>query len=125
MFTKLPELLGRNFIIGYLLPAFALTVSTYLIDSEYNFLPTNLDLSFLRQIKTLEQITVIGLLSLLLGIILLIFSREIISLLEGYGKYNPFRLFLWLEKSRFHNLKKQISATKNGIGSINRGKPLK
>ena len=97
MFTKLPELLGRNFIIGYLLPAFALTVSTYLIDSEYNFLPTNIDLSFLCQIKTLEQITVIGLLSLLLGIILLIFNREIISLLEGYGKYNPFRLFFWIE----------------------------
>ena len=113
MFTKLPELLGRNFIIGYLLPAFALTVSTYLIDAEYNFLPTNIDLNFLRQINTIQQITVIGLLSLWLGIILLIFNREIISFLEGYGKYNPFRLLLWLEKSRFHNLEKQISATKN------------
>ncbi|MGB5637083.1 MAG: hypothetical protein WBM44_10280 [Waterburya sp.] len=108
MFTKLPDLLGRNFIIGYLLPSFALIVSIYLLDEQYNFLPANIDLTFVSQLGALEQVTVLGLLALLGGIILLIFNRNMIKFLEGYGQFNPLGLFAWIEKSRFKKLEGEI-----------------
>ena len=111
MFTKLPDLLGRNFIIGYLLPSFAFIVAIYLLDAQYNFLPPNIDLTFVSQLGVLEQVTVLGLLALLGGIILLIFNRNIIYFLEGYGKFNPLGLFAWVEKYRFDKLERQIEET--------------
>ncbi len=109
MFTRLPDLLGRNFIIGYFLPSFTLIVSIYLLDAQYNFLPANLDLTFVSQLKVLEQVTVLGLLALLTGIILLVCNRNIIKFLEGYGQFNPLRLFAWIEKSRFDKLERKIN----------------
>ena len=111
MFAKLPDLLGKNFVIGYLLPAFAFIILNYLIDGEYNFLPNNISLSYLQQVSLTEQITILALLSFIAGILLLIFNRDIIVLIEGYGKYNPFRILQKRQKSRFKKLQKNISAT--------------
>ena len=113
MYTRLPDLLGRNFIIGYLLPSFAFIVSIYLIDDQYNFLPVNIDLSFVSKLAVLEQVTVLSLLALILGIVLLILNRCIITYLEGYGKFNPLRLLVFVEKFRFKKLQEAIETTED------------
>lgn len=109
MFAKLPDLLGKNFVIGYLLPAFAFVVLNYSIDDVYGFLPDNIALSYLAQRTLTEQITIIVLFSFVTGILLLIFNRDIIVLLEGYGKLNPFRLLHGWQKSRFNKLQQDIT----------------
>ncbi len=113
MFAKLPDLLGKNFVIGYLLPAFAFVVLNYSIDGAYNFLPNNIALSYLAQCTLTEQITIIVLLSFVAGILLLIFNRDIIVLLEGYGKFNPFRLLHGWQKSRYYKLQQDITEACN------------
>ena len=112
MFAKLPDLLGKNFVIGYLLPAFTFVVLNYLIDGAYNFLPNNISLSYISTVSLTEQITIIVLLSFVAGILLLIFNRDIIVLLEGYGKFNPFRVLHGWQKSRYNKLKQDITGVK-------------
>lgn len=109
MFAKLPDLLGKNFVIGYLLPAFTFVVLNYYIDGAYNFLPNNIALSYISTLSLTEQITIIVLFSFIVGILLLIFNRDIIVLLEGYEKFNPFRLLHGLQKSRYKKLQQDIT----------------
>lgn len=113
MFARLPDILGRNFAIGYLLPALFFVLATYLIDSKYVFLPKFLNYSSLSQLEILELITVISLASILIGIILLILNGAVIRVMEGYGKFNPFKLLSWIEKYRFDKIEKDISKTED------------
>ena len=125
MFARLPDILGRNFVVGYLLPALFFILATYLIDSEYNFLPKYLNYSSLSQLKILELITVISLVSILIGIILLVLNGTVIRIMEGYGKFNPFRLIFWIEKYRFNKIKKEISKTEDIYNNfIDQGKEV-
>jgi hypothetical protein len=52
--------------------------------------------------------TIYGLLSWLGGILLLVTNHDLFRALEGYGKLNPLRLTIWLERSHFRHLNSEI-----------------
>lgn len=101
MFGELPKLFDRNFAVGYFLPvAIFITLSGFIL-GQYGFAP--------KMISVLESdlligTTVLGLISWVGGIFLLAINRELYRLMEGYGKYNPVRLFGGLEKYRYKKL---------------------
>lgn len=105
MFAELPKLFDRNFAIGFFLPfALAIAASLYLLDYyglSRIILPT-------LQKDLIVGGTVSGLLAWLGGILLLVTNRDLFRVLEGYGKLNPLRLTIWLERSRFRHLNSEI-----------------
>lgn len=106
MFGKLPEIFGRDFIVGYLLPsAVFVAASTGLITAATG-LPAPLSLG---RTHIFEDITVLGLISWLGGTFLLAINRGLIRIMEGYGLLNPARLLRWLEVRRFIKLTHDVS----------------
>lgn len=108
MFGELPKLFDRNFVIGYFLPisifiAAGLWLSTGL---KLPGVPVYQDIG--NQLDTALGITVIGLFSWLGGVFLLAVNRDVLRLLEGYGRLNPARLFHFIEKMRYKRLKTAI-----------------
>ncbi|WP_127023515.1 hypothetical protein [Chroococcidiopsis cubana] len=55
------------------------------------------------------EITIVALFTWLSGILLLVFNRDLYRILEGYGKFNPFRVFKFIEKNRYLALERKIS----------------
>ncbi|MBC7876713.1 MAG: hypothetical protein H7Y59_06025 [Anaerolineales bacterium] len=105
MFGELPKLLDRKFALGYFLPG-----ATFITATIFLFSKLNLYADIINQIQKdlLVGTTTIGLLSWLCGIFLLGTNRSIIRLAEGYGKYNPLKLLLRVEKRRYERAKKEI-----------------
>lgn len=110
MFTKIPGLLERNFVLGYLLPSFI----WILIYSQLfkQFSSESLLFKFLQFIEldaTSLLTTINGLLLVFIGgIFLLAINRELLRILEGYGKFNPFRLLYLIRKSKFNKIRLTI-----------------
>ena len=101
MFGELPKLFDRNFVIGFFLPvAIFITISILLVNpypfgsQAIDFLTTDL----------LVGTTTIGLLSWVGGILLLALNRDLYRIMEGYGTYNPLKLFISMEKRRYQRL---------------------
>lgn len=105
MFGELPKLFDRNFAVGFFLPVAIFIVISGVILGQYSFAP-NL-VSYLA-IDLLIGTTVIGLVSWVGGIVLLAVNRDLYRLMEGYRKYNPLKLFSWLEKRRFQRAKDEL-----------------
>jgi hypothetical protein len=105
MFGELPKLFDRNFVIGFFLPVAILITFSILIVNPYPFGAQAVDL-----LKTdlLVGTTTIGLLSWVGGIILLAINRDLYRLMEGYGKYNPLKLFGWAEKRRYQRVVSEL-----------------
>lgn len=104
MFSELPKLLGRDFAIGFFLPA-ALFVAACL----------GLDRAFPSAFPRLDGVPtdVLGAAALLFAtwmwaVLLLALNRSLQRLLEGYGGLNPFRLLAPLEKRRLARLTARI-----------------
>ncbi len=106
MFGELPKLFDRNFAIGYFLPIIAFVAASLGLISGFDLYSTLLPLF---QTKLIIGTTIILLLSWLGGIVLLTLNRNILRLMEGYGWYNPYRLFAWIEKSHYRRLHRTIS----------------
>ncbi len=105
MFAELPGLLDRNFAIGFFLP-FALVAGASIYVLDYFGISAGI-------LPTLQQDlivggTLFGLLSWLGGILLLVTNRDLYRVLEGYGIYNPLRLFRWLERAHYLRLTAEI-----------------
>lgn len=100
MFGELPKLFDRNFAVGFFLPIAIFITLSGLIFSQYGFAP-----DFISYIATdlLVGTTILGLLSWVGGILLLAVNRDLYRIMEGYGKYNPVKLFAWFEKRRYQN----------------------
>lgn len=106
MFGELPKLFERNFAIGFLLPITTFLVISFNFLEKFGLLNTNL-LNFLKQ-KTIVEITIIALFTWLWGILLLVFNRDLYRILEGYGRFNPFQMFKFIEKNRYLTLERKI-----------------
>ncbi len=98
MFGELPKLFDRNFAVGFFLPIAIFITLSGLVLSQYGFAP-NL-IAFVAT-DLLVGTTILGLLSWVGGILLLAVNRDLYRLMEGYGKYNPVKLFAWFEKRRY------------------------
>lgn len=98
MFGELPKLFDRNFAVGFFLPITIFITLSGVILSQYGFSP-NMVSYFATDL--LVGTTVLGLLSWVGGILLLAVNRDLYRLMEGYGKYNPVKLFAWFEKRRY------------------------
>jgi len=98
MFGELPKLFDRNFAVGFFLPvAIFITISGVIL-AQYGFAP-----NMVNYLATdlLVGTTIIGLISWVGGIVLLAVNRDLYRVMEGYGKYNPIKLFAWFEKRRY------------------------
>jgi len=104
MFTKLPSLLGRDFLIAHFLPmvAFVAAVLAVLEAFGHAELRAALDENILSEVSVL-----------LLGVwiaatVLLLVNHDIVRFFEGYGRWNPWHLFAPVERRRFRALRDEI-----------------
>lgn len=105
MFGELPKLFDRNFAVGFFLPvAIFMTLSGLILD-QYPFGP---DVAAYLETNLLVGTTILGLLSWVGGIVLLAINRDLYRLMEGYGTYNPLKVFIRLEKRRYQSVVNQI-----------------
>lgn len=108
MFGELPKLLGKTFLIGYLLPA-ALTVLAIAAVLDLSGL-TTLYASAYEQFGSADEKQLAFRLGLLLaaiwifGVVLLAINYNLIRILEGYGAANPARLWKSWSLSIFRDL---------------------
>lgn len=121
MFSELPKLFDRDFVIGYFLPVAMFLAASIGVSHVFGVqvLP-------LLQKDLVIGTTVIGLISWLGGVLLLVANWNIVRIMEGYGTHNPLRLLQGLEDRRFRQLKDSISRldkekTEAGKGEV----PLK
>ena len=90
MFSELPKLFDRNFAIAYFLPvSLFLTASTWFLKSVGYWSQIETSLTG----NTLFDATLAVFIAWIVGILLLVLNREIYRFLEGYGDYNPLRIF--------------------------------
>jgi|SRR5579862_3038890 len=96
-----PKLFDRNFIIGYFLPlavflavgsSFAAIIGVPFDTKE--FVKANPFLS--------------GFIIWLGAVLLLGVNRQVVRILEGYGRYNPLRIWRFIEVRRFNSLNKSV-----------------
>jgi hypothetical protein len=100
MFSELPKLFERNFAMAFFMPIALFVALSLLILDQFQIRTIVPAL----QMDILLGTTLFGLLSWLGGILLLVTNRDLYRLLEGYGKYNPAKLFGWIEKRRYRKL---------------------
>lgn len=101
MFSQFSKILDRTFIIGYFLPLAAFLAASLWLLGIYALLPESIDLS---TTEVLRGTTVFGLITWLGGMILVLLNRPIYQILEGYGAWNPVRLWGPIERRRFERL---------------------
>src|ERR1700724_3338244 len=98
-----PKLFDRNFIVGYFLP---LVVFLAAANSLAEAIGVHIDAkAFVTANPFLSGFVVWLGAVLLLGI-----NRQIVRTFEGYGRYNPTRLWKPVERKRFDSLRNRISA---------------
>ena len=107
-FTEITKFLDRNFIVAYLAPAIIwLGLSTFILE-QFGLL-ANISIPH----NSLDDLLLVGsiilVLALLTGIVLLSLNQNIFRFLEGYGKYNPFRLVGWLERNHYRKIVSEIN----------------
>jgi hypothetical protein len=106
MFGELPKLFDRNFAVGFFLPiAVFITLTEWILGPFFH----GPDLRMFFESNLLAGTTVIGLLTWVGGIVLVAINRDLYRLIEGYGKYNPLRLFTWSEKLRYFRINRKLS----------------
>lgn len=111
MFSEMPKLFDREFALGYFLPLATFLTASYLLVSAYGLyrapptVPSDL----------LVGTTLIGLLSWLGGVLLLVANWSIVRWLEGYGKLNPLRLLICIQRWRYDRLHRKISLLEDEI----------
>jgi hypothetical protein len=110
MFSELPKLFDRNFVIGYFLPFAILVAVSLLIINPFPFGAQVV--SFLKT-DLLGGTTALALLSWVGGIVLLAINRDLYRIMEGYHDYNPLKLFGWMERRRYRIAVDKLKALDN------------
>ena len=114
MFGELPKLLGKTFLIGYLLPA-ALTVLALAAVFDFSAL-TSIYAAGLKLLGSADEKQLAFRLGLLVaviwivGVVLLAINYKLIRILEGYGATNPARLWKDWSLSIFRDLSSRHEA---------------
>lgn len=109
MLSGLPKIFGKEFLIGYFLPVvgFLLALSTLLNEFGPKALVTQISTE-----NRVVDVSLAALLALMLSIVLSTINREIIRLLEGYGRFNPFRLLGRCQHGRYRRLRYKAAKAK-------------
>ena len=110
MFSKLPDLFNKNFVIGFFLPFALFLAANYFLLSQYGLLDDLIQLSTSSQFEVLVGTTIIGLVSWFGGVCLLVVNKDIFRIMEGYGIINPLRLVRHIERRRYRKLKAAIQS---------------
>jgi len=100
MLGSLPKLIGRGFVLGFLLPAALFCLYLQVLAITLPGLP-----SLESQLDALKLAPVV-LLSLVLAVLLMAVNRMIVRTLEGYGALNPLRI---LAPFRRYHFRKRIA----------------
>jgi hypothetical protein len=112
VFSQLPNIIDRNFAIGYLLPTAALVIIIpSLINRLINGLGFTLDLpTFLTSENPLVGTTVVALVSWFFAILFLVLNRSIYQIMEGYGGIlNPVSWLGFVEKYHHDRLVERLT----------------
>ncbi len=106
MFSDFPKIFDKSFVISYLIPSVILSLGFIGLLSAFGIadLP-----SYLTDTNPIIGTAVIALSAWVIGILFMGANRDIVRVLEGYGKFNPLRKFLEAEKNKFNDLQKKIS----------------
>lgn len=110
MFEKLPELLNKNFVVGFFLPVITFICTTLWL--MHKFAQANVMVNFTanNEVEVLIGATILGLISWLSALVLLALNRDLYRFVEGYGRFNPLRIFSRFERSRYFRLQSNISS---------------
>lgn len=98
MFGELPNLFGRNFVVGFFLPATTLAGALLVILSAFSLVETP---NSLTELDALVGATIAIGVVWLLAVSLMALNRPILRLLEGYGDWHPLAWRKRCEKRRF------------------------
>jgi hypothetical protein len=94
MFSTIPKLADRAFIVGYLLPVAAFLTTVLFLLSDIPFFAKINDL--LQSDKNFEKIVYLGLLLWGLSIVLMVINHNIYQLIEGHIWYPAVSEEIWL-----------------------------
>lgn len=101
MLQEFPKLLGRNFVIAYVLPsAFMFACILAMID----YLALLSQSSILLELATIENTILFSFVSWFFGTLLAALNRLIVRWFEGYSAINPLRLLRFIQVLRFNRL---------------------
>ena len=90
MISELPKIFDKNFAIAYFLP-----VSLFMAASAglLSMLGDPIRISFSSTAKTIFDVSLVAFSAWIASILLMVLNREIYRILEGYGRWNPLRVF--------------------------------
>lgn len=90
MISELPKIFDKNFAIAYFLP-----VSLFMAASAglLHLLGDPIRISFASTAKTIFDVSLVAFSAWIASILLMVLNREIIRILEGYGRWNPLHVF--------------------------------
>jgi hypothetical protein len=113
VFSKLPNLFDRDFAIGFFLPVSIFIWASIWLFDQYGFTIGLTSQITNNQTNTLISTTLIGLLSWIIGILLLTINKDIVRCMEGYGELNPFRKIAFIERRKFLKYKRNLNKLNN------------
>lgn len=116
MFSELPKLFDRDFAVGYLLPAAGFVAANVAMKDIFGLFKDLYPYILIKPADYTVNIAVWGFASLLVGILLLITNYEIYRFLEGYGTYNPLRLWRSVEGNRYKRFKHELDLIEQDKG---------
>ncbi|RMG83264.1 MAG: hypothetical protein D6712_13255 [Chloroflexi bacterium] len=101
MYTRPPRLFDRHFAIGYILPVILFLLVTYGVLRQFGLLE---DLPARMESDLLGWLALLAALTFFISLILVVLNLEIIRTLAGFGRFNPARLLIAIERGNFKRL---------------------
>lgn len=105
--TEITKFLDRNFMVAHLTPALIL-LSVIAAILEQLGLIKDIPIPY----NSIEDLLFFGgivlLLAIVTGVVLLSVNQDIYRLMQGYGEYNPIKIFGWVEKRRYQKILQEV-----------------
>lgn len=98
MFGKITEVFDRNFLIGYFLPVLTFMIAGLELAKHFGIWEGVLDDKIL--VSLVMDSIIFGMASLLLSLFMITNNITLLRLMCGYGRYNPLRIFKFIEYAR-------------------------
>ena len=101
MFGQLPKLFDRSFFIGFFLPASLIFLGVVGTLSAFDYITYSAEVKHYLADKSTTGAALSVVIIWFISILLMALNRPLIRLLEGYGRGNPFSIFLSRRKQEF------------------------